>query len=236
MPVSVDAFDQLIQSISPGVSLFTVIATFSAASFWAGKFFWALERDLNEGQVEKLKELVTGFRARHIEPTLIDQYKESRATAFNQALRALQITSLDEDGQFDTQVISQALTNDKIKEAVRNFKEEDDAPGDFISSASGQGLMDKIEQLFEEIHNTKDFYNCTGKYCIRSAYFFFLFTAISLLGLMKLMFTWPRVLWHFWWFALCFLAVGAFMNVVLMEINKRKLFRKWQRFHVYSEL
>lgn len=64
--------EQILQSIQPGLTLYGILVTFAVFALGIARHFWTYEKELDSENVDRLRDLMKGFRLQHIEPEIVN--------------------------------------------------------------------------------------------------------------------------------------------------------------------
>src|SRR5437762_7979929 len=84
-----DSLQHLLQDIQPGLTLYGVLLTFALVSFAVSRHFWRYEKELIGENLERLRDLLEGFRLRYIEPVITNQLDNATVGAYEVAIVGL---------------------------------------------------------------------------------------------------------------------------------------------------
>jgi len=102
--------EQFLVSVRPGLTLYWVLLTFALLSFGVGRFFWKYEKELCNENIERIKDLMGGFRNRYIEPILtkiLDMtFNDGYKLAINELTKDLYIEKRNELGEFKHELVA----------------------------------------------------------------------------------------------------------------------------------
>jgi hypothetical protein len=79
----------LLSEVQPGLTLYSLLVTFAVFSFAVARHFWQLQRTLLTENIDRLAELVQGFRRREIEPLIVRPIVSAADQAYEIAIAGL---------------------------------------------------------------------------------------------------------------------------------------------------
>jgi hypothetical protein len=240
-------YQNIIQSIKPDLTLYSVLITLAIVAFAFGRFFWKYEKQLGEENIERIKDLINGYRVKYIDPIISKQLHDATDTGYIGA-----INSLIEDIHPKTYALTgseRKLLNDiELKEIIkipelegRLEKEKRDRnfyiPVDqFLSSESGEKLFDSLDHAYEQRIKLTAYYDHSCKYSAKCSYSFFILAILLFVGILQLIGQWPTLVINFW----AFFSVQAFLSglyyFIRIEFYRRKLMHTWKELQLYGKI
>jgi hypothetical protein len=238
--------EEFLKSIRPDLTLYGVLVTFSVISFLVGKYFWKFEGQLRRENIERLMDLMGGFRRTYIEPFLMRQMIEGRKNAYSNLVNGL-LVDIYEKERAETREVQYKLVNvDKLKDIINESalkrridqlgKADEEVIEQFFISASGDELFDKLDHQYENKYEISIQYHKACRACKHLSYAFF-FLALSLItGVSQIFIYWDKMVFFFWIFvSLEALAYGIY-SFIKLEYYRSKLIRTWEDLQIYGKI
>jgi hypothetical protein len=234
--------DEFIKVVRPGITMWGVLLTFAVTAFAIAKFFWNYEKDLVVENVERVKALLDGFRAKHIEPIIVAQLRATLYSAYDvvkaQLLsdlyvpRAGQPVALPAEKELrDYLTIAAIETRFSClkKEKLGSFEQ-------FSESAEGEKFYDSLDHCYERARSVALIYEEATKSCNRLSLACAGLGLLFMLGISQVLYHWPGVLYDCWVFASAELFVFGLWYFARLEFCRRKLLRLWKEFEIYGTI
>jgi hypothetical protein len=242
------ALDQLLQGIQPGLTLYGVLLTFALVSFAFSRHFWRYEKELISENIERLRDLLEGFRRRHIEPIINTELNRTAVEAYEVAINGL-LTDLypktrGEAGEFKYelvndelvgQIIAEAALKDRLSELKTELQKGRSAEA-FLSSASGKALLDDLDHMYQQQSTVARHYALARRACGRTCYAALCFSMLVLLGILHILGRWPNVILFFWLLLVIQAASYAIYSFIRLESHRRALLHMWEEFQLYGKI
>jgi hypothetical protein len=236
--------EQVLQSIQPGLTLYGILVTFALFALGIARHFWTYEKDLDSENVERLRDLMRGFRLQHIEPEIVEVLATRIDDAYELAIRGL-IDELHkqvpiEKGGFrrelvDDEEIRSIVAESALNERLESLKKRRDAEK-FLPSEAGQKLLDELDHQYEQKSTLLRHYDLAERACRRTCYASLWVFLLSLFGILRILGHWPDLLLFFWLFlSLQAVAYGVY-SFINLERHRRALARMWKEMQFYGKI
>jgi hypothetical protein len=236
--------EQVLQSIKPGLTLYGVLVTFAVFALSIARHFWRYEKELDSENVERLRDLMRGFRLQHIEPEIVKVLATRIDDAYELAIGGL-IDELHQRGLTDKggfrrelvsdQEIKSIIAESALNERLEGLKKRRDAEK-FMPSESGQKLLDELDHLYEQKSALVQHYHLAERACRRTCYASLCVFSLSLFGILRVLGRWPDVVLFFWLFlSLQAIAYGGY-SFIDLERHRRALSRMWKEMQFYGKI
>jgi hypothetical protein len=242
------SIEQFLQSIQPGVTLYGVLFTFALVSGAVSRQFWRYDKELITENIERLRDLLEGFRRRHIEPILNTELdrttREAYELALNSLLADLYPKTRGEAGEFKYERVSdekveQIIAEAALKDRLSDLKAETTKGRSveaFFSSASGKALLDDLDHMYEQKSTVARHYAVARQACGRTCYASLFFSVLMLLGILQLLGRWPNVILFFWLLLLIQAATYTIFSFIRLESHRHALLHMWEEFQLYGKV
>lgn len=236
--------EQVLQTTKPDINLWVVLLTFAGAAFAAGRFFWKYEKDLGEENIERIKDLIDGFRRLHIEPIFSKELSIARDTGYYSAVKGL-IGELYSKSYSESGEIQQKLVeHDKLKDILQinelNKRIERDKAETkievFLSSDPARELFDNLDHAYERKSYLSGYYNNACISCAKASYSFFTLSFLLFSGMLQIVLQWSGLFLSFWLFTSILVLVYGIYSLVKLEYYRRKLFTLWKELKFYGKI
>jgi len=233
-------FEEFIKFIRPGITTWGVLLTFALTAFAFAKFFWNYEKDLLLENVERLKGLLDGFRAKYIEPIIVAQLRATFNSAHDivkaQLLSDLyrprvgQPPALPPDNE-----LREYLAYTALERRLTQMKNE--KPGSFEAfseSPEGAKLYDTLDHSYDRARSISVSYEEATKSCCRVSLACLGLGFLCMAGISQVLYHWPEAMYWCWIFACGQIVVIGLCYFTRLEICRRKLLKLWKEFEIYG--
>ena len=238
--------EEILQIIKPGLTLYGVLVTLSVLFFLAGRFFWRFEDQLRKDYIERLRDLMQGFRASHIEPFFGEQLVKAREEAYSLLATDLLADFYEKkemaNGTFQRELkgsdeISKLVSEAALENRVDRLKKADEEGiVRFLDSGSGEEIFSKLDLQYARKSEFWLHYLKACSACKRIAYASFGLSVLMMLGLLKSVASWPEATYLFWIFIAGQTLVYAIYSFVRLEIGRNRMTVLWEKFQIYGEI
>jgi hypothetical protein len=106
----------------------------------------------------------------------------------------------------------------------------------FLSSTSGQTLLADLDQMYEQKAKLARHYGKARNACARTCYASLCFSLLALVGILRVLRTWPDIVVFFWLFMAILAVVYGIVSFTRLEYHRRKLLRMWEEFEFYGKI
>jgi hypothetical protein len=234
---------EFFHAIRPDITVYGVLLTLAVVFFAIGKHFWRYENELRKDYLERLKDLLSNFRRSNVEPLLQERFVRAREDAYDLSIKGL-LNDLYPVGRTETGQPRKELVDEKsLKELISTtalearlsaLKTSDTAVERFLSTASGDQLFDNLDRQYERKGDLTFQYHRACQACYQVAYSFFSLALIVLLGLIKILYPWPDIVFYVWiLLAIEVFCVGIWC-LIKLELHRSKLLRRWEGLQLYA--
>lgn len=238
-----NSLEHFLQSIQPGLTLYGVLLTFAVIAFAISRHFWRYEKELIAENIDRLKDLLDGFRQQYIEPIISGQLDNATSGAYEAALLGLMDDLYPKKQGEGGVVIRELLPEESIKEllsepALRDrlslFSRNSRSGEGFLASASGKALMDKLDELYEQKKALAQHYSKAQRSCARTCYGSLAFSLLTFVGILHLIVKWPRPIIYMWLLLAIQAAAYTIYSFSRLERHRRLLFRMWEKLRLHG--
>jgi hypothetical protein len=235
-----------LQAIQPGLTLYGVLITFAVVAFAIFRHFWRYERELGNENLERLRDLLTGFRVRYIEPKInaqLDNAIEGLESAVDIVVADLYRSSTTpaatdegarlESDQTQSDRVSEIVLRERLFSELKNTRR---AARQFLPSDSGQKLLDDLDRMFDQKSKLARHYTLARRACAQTSYACLSFSLLALAGILRVLGAWPDLIEFFWLFLLLQTLSFALYSFIRLEFHRRALFSMWEDFQFYGKI
>jgi len=236
--------EEFLVSVKPGLTLYGVLLTFALLSFGVGRFFWKYEKELCNENIDRIKDLMGGFRNRYIEPILtkiLDMaFNDGYRQAIDELIRDLYIKKRNESGEFEHELVADETLKALLGKAALDGRllnvKSIGIVEQFLSSTSGDQLFDNLDHAYERQSVLSRQYHSACQACGRASYSFFSLSILLLAGILRVFGKWPDVIFFLWLFLSLLTFLYGIYHFVRLEIHRRSLLRMWEELQIYGKI
>ncbi len=235
--------EEFLVSIRPGLTLYGVLLTFALVSFGVGRFFWKYEKELCNENIERIKDLMGGFRNRYIEPILtriLDMtFSDGYKLALKELINDLYTKKRTESGELKDELVDVEMLKAVVGKAALDGRlpvKSTEVVEGFLSSTSGEQLFDNLDHAYERQSTLSRQYHNACQACGRASYSFFSLSILLLVGILRIFGKWPDVISFLWLFLSLLTFLYGVYYFVRLEIHRRSLLRMWEELEIYGRI
>jgi hypothetical protein len=236
---------EALQAIQPGLTLYGVLVTFGVVSIAISRHFWKFERELENENFERLRDLLAGFRLRYIEPKInerLDRAVDALRSAVDGLVADLfpPATVQPEDVQLGEAVIEniqETVTETILRERLfQELEKTRRTARQFLPSEPGQKLLNDLDEMFDQKSKLARHYRLARRACAQTSYACLSFSLLAFVGILQVLRAWPDAVRFFWIFLTLQAATFAIYSFIRLEFHQRALSRLWEDFQLYGKI
>lgn len=222
-------FQDFINHIAPGVTLYFVLLTWGVLAFKFGGKFWDNEREIQTRYLEKIKAARENYREKYITPFLGKSVDDAVKEAYDIAFETIINMQKDRNTPLHGEELERAIDDHRKK-----LKEMVQSANSFFAHKSGQEFLDDMDKRYINFHRLAESYS-NARYYNRTTYIFLFILGLGfLMGLLHLVFTPPGYLKYLYiYFILTFFLLSIYSMIRYREAEAR-LLRLFEEIALYQ--
>jgi len=242
-PIMDATLKEFLQAIRPGLTFYGVLLTFTLFSFFIWRFFWKYEKELRNENIDRLKDLMVGFRHTHVEPFLKRKLIEARENAYEITINGL-LTDLypkdkmllDDKCGCVSDEIKDLISESSLKDRLNYLKRADKVIEDFFSTSSGNDFLDQIDQQYYRKSSIFKQYYDACKACRHLANASLFLSIMLAIGILRISIKWPDMLFFFWFLISIQTFAYGIYSFIQLERYRRDLLQMWEELQLYGKI
>ena len=238
-------FEAVLQSIKPGITLYGVLLTFAVTSLIIAKFFWNYEKQLMEENIEKVRDIMSSFRDRYVNPILRNELIEAVYSGYGSAIKDLKAELYQKVATstgFERKLVDEAKVNslvdyESLEKRVDDFKAVYGDKGDiYLSSDTGEDLLNNLDRSYDQKNSLSTSYESACSACAKTSYSFLTLSALLFIGILRVIGDWPKILFFLWIFLTAQSFIFGIYYFCRLEYCRRKLIKLWKELQLYGKI